>query len=321
MKTLQIGVMLGLVGLIGAGAALAEEPMRVAITDFRNDTAMQADSRLGGMVDEDAFAQKAIVLLGKRLVRDPGVVLIDRRDFIRQIEQTRAMDEGRPSDARPSFLRAARMVNADLVLRGRLMNLSTGKQIIRQGGYETENATLSVRVALEALDATDGTVVAMADGRAERRVRQTAAVQTLFGESELLDLLDTAVTKAIPDFRDSLHQYVQNQRQRPRSTITVTTTADPALVEIDGVLVGSTPLEDFEVYEGDHVITVGRAGYRDVSKQILIEEDLSIEIPLMRVELTADEMKEILNKVRFNAYIGAEPAVIIDRVRESAPVQ
>ena len=79
---------------------------------------------------------------------------------------------------------------------------------------------------------------------------------------------------------------------------------------------GSTPLENLEVYKGDHVLTVGKAGHRDITKRINLEQDTRVTVPLMRVELSAEEMKEVLKNVRFHAFHGVEPALVIETIRE-----
>ncbi len=76
------------------------------------------------------------------------------------------------------------------------------------------------------------------------------------------------------------------------------------------MLVGTTPLENFRVAKGDHVPTIGRAGYRDLRKRILIDRDLMIEVPMIRTELTAEELKDVLDKARVHAVIG-EPGLTI----------
>ncbi|MBI2437969.1 MAG: PEGA domain-containing protein, partial [Lentisphaerae bacterium] len=113
----------------------------------------------------------------------------------------------------------------------------------------------------------------------------------------------------------------EQQGSRPKVKLSVKTgAADPALVEIDGTLIGTTPLANFEVYAGDHVITIGKAGYQDVSKQILLKADTAIEVPLFRAKLSAEEMKAVLDKARLNVIAGAggvEPAWIINTIESS----
>ncbi len=293
--------------------AQAEAPLRVAVLEFQDQTGLRSDPRLGGAMPAGALAERGVFMLGKHLVNHPGFVLIDRRDFINQVEQQTLLDSGRPTATRPSFLHAAQALRADAVLRGSLISFSPGTRTVNQGGHRAEFATLSVRVALEALDAIDGTVVAVADGTAETQVRQTAAVQTTLGESQILDLLDEAVARAVPALEQTLAARAERQRERPTVRLSVHSTADPALVEINGILVGTTPLEDFEIYKGDHVLTVGKPGYRDVTKRILFEHDSRVEVPMLRTELSADELKEVLESMRLHLFLG-EPGIVIHRL-------
>jgi hypothetical protein len=164
------------------------------------------------------------------------------------------------------------------------------------------------------LDARDGSVLAAADGAASRRFRQTDAVQTIMGEDDLLQLMAGALDEAIPSVGTALAAWRDDQGEQPVIKLSVTTSDDPALIEIDGVLIGSTPLTDFEVYRGDHTITIGKPGFRDISKRILLEKDTRIEVPMLRTELSADELKEILEKARLNIYSGLESGIIIQTI-------
>ena len=149
---------------------------------------------------------------------------------------------------------------------------------------------------------------------ARRDFRQTAADQTEVDEDALLELMEEAIAKAVPSLQKTLNEVTERNRARPRVKLSISSTVDPALVEIDGILIGSTPLQDFEVYKGDHILTVGKAGHRDITKRILLEKDAHITVPLFRTELSADELKKIMENARVNAYIGAEPALVIDTV-------
>ncbi len=288
-------------------------PLRVAVLEFQDQTGLRSDPRLGGRMTEGALAERGVFMLGKHLVNSEGFVLIDRRDFLDQVERLQPFDSGRPTPTKPSFLQVAQALRADAVLRGNLISFSPGKRTVNQGGYTTEFATLSVRVGLEALDALDGAVIAVADGTAQTQIRQTATLQTELGEDEILNLLDEAVSKAIPQLEQALLARAEQQRSRPTVRISVQTTSDPALVEINGILVGTTPLENFEIYKGDHVLTIGKAGYRDITKRILFEQDARIEVPMLRTELTADELKEVLESMRMHVFLG-EPGLVIHQI-------
>ena len=310
MKRYTIILGLWMVAAVFAGAM---PPLRVAVLEFEDQTGMRSDARLGGTMDRGSLAERGVFMLGKHLLNQDGFVLIDRRDFLQQMERQRLFDDGRPTPTKPSFLHVAQALRADAVLRGNLISFSPGTRTVNQGGYRSELSTLSVRVSLEALDAVDGAVIAVADGGAQMQVRQTASLQTELGESEILDLLDEAVANAVPQLERTLMDRTEAQRNRPTVQISVETTADPALVEINGILVGSTPLENFEVYVGDHILTIGKPGYRDITKRILFEHDARIEVPMLRTELTADELKEVLESMRIHAFLG-EPGLVIHRV-------
>ncbi|HIE11103.1 MAG TPA: PEGA domain-containing protein [Kiritimatiellae bacterium] len=294
--------------ILAAACGAATAPLRVAVLDFEN----QASSGGGQLAD------RAVYLLVKHLLDQENINLIDRRDFMAQLERLRPTDKGLPTPVRPAFLQAAQGLRADVVLRGVILGASEGKQVVNQGGYRTELTTLDLRVALEALDATDGSVLALGEGKASRSFRQTRETQTTLSESDIIDVLDAAIARAVRDLTAGMNRRAERRRQRKRLQLSVRTSDDPALVEIDGILVGTTPLENFEIYEGDHVLTVGKPGYQDVTKRILFTKDTSIEVPLIRVELTADELKEVLEKMRMHIVVG-EPALVIHTVEEPAP--
>jgi hypothetical protein len=295
------------------GVALAAEPMRVAVMDFDDQTGQRADAKLGGAVAPSALVAKGAFLVGQKLLGNQEFTLIDRRDFIAQMEKERPTNQGKPTAARPTFIHAAQALRADAVLRGSLMSLSTGKETINLGGNRTEFNALSVRVGLEALNPVDGAVIAMSSGSAQTRVRQTAAQSTELSEDDVLGLMEKAIDDALPKLKTALTQAQLAQQARPKIKISVKTTADPALVEVDGILIGTTPLVNAEIFKGDHVLTIGKAGYRDMSKRILFEKDASIEVPMIRTELSAEEIKQIYEKARLNIFQG-EPGLIINTI-------
>jgi len=297
------------VGVVALSCAQALA-MRVALLDFDDQAGMASDPRLGGLLAPGSLARKGVYLLAKDLVGRPGMTIIDRRDFMAQVEKLRPEDKGKKTPTRPSFIQAAQALRADAVIRGSVLSFSTGKRVVNQAGYHADFSTLTLRVALEALDPTDGSVIAMADGKAETSVRQTAELQTVLSEDDILGLLDKAINAALPDLEAGLQKRAELQRKRERVKLSIKTSADPALVEIDGILVGSTPVEGLEIYKGDHVLTIGKPGYQDITKRIMFEKDTSIEVPMIRVQLTASELKEVLEKMRMHVVIG-EPALII----------
>jgi len=312
MKT---GLLLSLIAFSVSALAETFPPLKIALLDFENQASVSADANLVGGIAPQAIANKGAFALMGLLANDPGFVLIDRRDFISQMKNIQLKDGEKTTTLKPSFLRAAQALNADAVLKGCLLSYSPGKQIVNQGGYKTEFTTLALRVTLQALDTRDGAVIASAEGTASQNYRQSDVQQTVVGEDQLLDLLQNAMKKAVPSLNQALQARLAKERGRPMVKLSVKTSADPALVEIDGMLIGTTPLNNFQVYAGDHVLTVGKAGYQDVTKEILFKADANIEIPIFRTKLSAEEIKQVLDKARINVVTGTiEPAVIIGTV-------
>ena len=302
-----------------AGAAVASaEPIRVALMDFQDQTGMKTDAALGGAISPVALADKGVFLLSEQMVGKDGFTLVDRRDFMDQMAKLQPTDDGKSTPTKPSFIQAAQALKTDVVLRGSLLSFSTGKKVVDQGGYKTEFSTASLRVGIEALDSVDGTVVAMANGVADGSFRQTAASYTVMSEEDVINLMQKAIAQALPNIENALQTRLSKLESRPKVKLSIKTSADPALVEIDGILVGTSPIQNLDIYQGDHVLTIGKAGYRDITKRIMFEKSTEIEVPMMRTELSAEEMKEVLEKARLDVIsvngVVLQPGLIIKTV-------
>lgn len=285
--------------------AVSAAPLRVAVLDFHDASGAHAAPGLGAEFNRDALADKGLFVLVQQLADREDLTVLDRREFISAIERS-APD----LPSRPSFLRAAQAIHADAVLRGTIQGLSTGTTSVRQGGHSADFSVLTLRVGVEALDTLDGSVMAVATGKAQMEIRQTENLRTALGDEDIHGMLEKAVADAVPQISGALRKRQERQAARPRVRLNIRTTADPALVEIDGLLVGTTPIEGLEVAQGDHVLTVGKAGYRDLTQRIVFDRDVAIEVPMIRTELSADEIKDVLDKARTNIIIG-EPGLTI----------
>ena len=77
---------MSLVALVSAGVQAA--PLRVALLDYTDETSMRSDPLLGGLVAPETLAAKGAFYTGAALVdQQKGFTLIDRRDFIGQVEK------------------------------------------------------------------------------------------------------------------------------------------------------------------------------------------------------------------------------------------
>lgn len=307
---------LALFGILFLVPVLAHAaPLRVALLDFEDDTGSKPDATTAGIVDTRLLARKGIDLLAKQLTEPRTFTLIDRRDFIAKLQQASPKEiiEGSP---RPAFIQAAQLLGATAVLGGSLSSFSTGKEKVNQGGYKVELTRLALRVTVRALDAVDGAVIAIADGVAERSFRQTEAVQTQLGEEEILKMMEDALAKAVPKLAQALAEY-QTTAQRPKLKLNIDATENPALVEIDGVLVGATPVTGLEVYQGDHTLTVSRPGYVTMAKRIVIDRPFQIQVPMLRTDLTVEERRQILDKAQMKMFLtNGKPDIWIQELRD-----
>ena len=109
-----------------------------------------------------AVAGKGVLALGALLANEPEYTLIDRRDFLAQIQAS-----GGGAAPRPSFLRAAQALNADVVLRGVLLSFAPGRERVDQ-----DQDTQQERRALPMLPQ----ISPPAAGHEEKEERQTQGV-------------------------------------------------------------------------------------------------------------------------------------------------
>lgn len=292
---------------------VAAAPLRVALIDFDDQTGSRPDVSVAGVVDTTALARKAIDLAAKQLVEQKNLSLIDRRDFIAKLQQTSPKEllAGQP---RPGYIQAAQLMGASVVLGGSLSSFSTGKETYTLGGTITELTKLSLRVTMRALDAVDGTVIAVADGVSEQPFRQTDTVRTQLGEEEILKLMEAAIAQAMPKLNEGIARH-QAATQRPKAVLNIDSTDNPALVEIDGVLVGTTPVVGLEVYQGDHTLTISRPGYVPMAKRIVVDRKFQVSVPMLRTDLTADEKKQLLEKAQMRMYItNGKPDILVQEL-------
>lgn len=292
------------------------KPIRVVILDFEDDSGMTSDKQLGGTIDTKALAKKGAFLMTSQMLGNADYELVDRRDFMSQMSKRKLDDEGKPTSLKPSYLDAARALNADILLKGSMMSFSTGKQNTNQGGFQTTMAKVSMSVAIQAQDAIDGGVIAMSIGNASKSFRQTDAVNTELSEDDILELMGDALSKAIPKVTKGINNKMTELARRPKIKLKFTTTEDPAMLEIDGVLVGTTPFDGLEIYKGEHLLHISRPGYESITKRINLTLDSSIQVPMLRTNLTADEKAEILKSADLKAYIiNGKPDLIIQSIK------
>lgn len=140
---------------------------------------------------------------------------------------------------------------------------------------------------LQALDTVNGGVMAVEEGKASRKFRQTASVQIEIGEDALLDLYQEAIAAAVPGIEKQLKGKLNDAG---KIKVWITTSADPAMIEFDGVL------------PGDHILTVTRPGYETITKKLMLDSSMKITVPMISNQLSAEERKEALSNMNLRLW-------------------
>ena len=141
--------------------------------------------------------------------------------------------------------------------------------------------------------------MAVEEGKASRKFRQTGSVQTEIGEDALLDLYKEAIAAAVPGIEKQLKGKLN---AAGKIKLWIATSADPAMIELDGILLGSSPVEGVEVLPGDHTLTVTRPGYETITKKLMLENSMKITVPMISNQLSAEERKEALSNMNLRLW-------------------
>jgi len=285
----------------------ADNDVRLAVMNFEDLTARP------GLTNPDTLAQKGALLLAEQLLAVNNVNIIDRRDFMEKMSPPSSSQDD-PSKLRPSYIHAAQLLRADAVVRGSLLSVSTGKRTVNpdsaSDSVDFENVT--VRVMVQALDTIDGTVLAAHQGKTSTQLRQSKSEKIQLSDEQILTMLEDALKQASSELAKTLPEKIKAKAARERVTISVLSTDDPALVEIDGILVGTTPIQSLQVYKGDHILAISRPNYTPITKRLVLESDVKISIPMFRTDLTAEERKEIYKNADMKIYMmNGKPDILI----------
>ena len=69
------------------------------------------------------------------------------------------------------------------------------------------------------------------------------------------------------------------------------------MIELDGILLGSSPINGVDVLRDDHTLSVTRPGYETITKKIMLEGNMKITVPMISNQLNAEERKEALSNM------------------------
>lgn len=178
-----------------------------------------------------------------------------------------------------SALRTAQLMGADFLVFASLVSLGENQMTVTAYGTQQDITTTTLRVALRVLEGDQGTQIYGDTIKVDEKVRQNANLQVQMGDL-VNTLLDRGATELAAQVSDSAEKIAAAKPAEPvLATVTLTTPADGAAVELDGVAIGTAP-GTFKIRPGVHEIRVTREGYATWEKSIAFADGQTLDIPM-----------------------------------------
>ena len=289
---------LGLMAVL-LGAATAQGAPKAALF-VQNRAGAQLESRL------DAFND----LVSTRLA-DAGFEVIRYQDALdRFVESRRAEDaqvlrqfaetlqtakaeatvDGPSREA--SALRTAQLMGADYLVFASLVSLGENKLNVQAYGTTQQQTVTTLRVALRILEGAGGAQV-----YGDTIVVSEKIAQNAFAQVEAGDLVDTLLDRGAVELAsrvgDSRAKLEAARAAAPAlASVKVTTPEAGAAVEVDGVVVGTTP-GAFQIRPGVHEVRVSKEGYATWEKSVAFADGMELSVPLELSAVGLDRKGEL----------------------------
>lgn len=178
-----------------------------------------------------------------------------------------------------SALRTAQLMGADFLVFASLVSVGENKMTVTAYGTQQEVSTTTLRVALRVLEGEQGAQIYGDTIAVEEKVRQTANLQVAMGDM-INTLLDRGATELAAEVRDSAKKIEAAKPAEPvLASVTITSPAEGAAIELDGVAIGSAP-GVFKLRPGVHEIRVTREGYAAWEKSVALYDGQTLDIPM-----------------------------------------
>ncbi len=178
-----------------------------------------------------------------------------------------------------SALRLAQMLNADYLVFASLVSLGENKKQVQAYGMAQEVATQNLRVALRVLEGNDGAQIYGDTIKVSDSVAQNPNITVTQGD-QLNELMDRGAVELAAAVGGSINQIeAATPPKAELASVSVSSTAPGASVEVDGVAVGSTP-GTFELRPGVHRMRLTREGYATWEKSVNITDGQTLNIAM-----------------------------------------
>ncbi len=187
-------------------------------------------------------------------------------------------------DESASALRLAQLMNTDYLVFASILTMGDNRVRNSSYGIEQESVVKVLRMGLRVLDGATGAQLYGDTVVATHQTRQNEFAQMLDGD-QVNALLDQGAAELAQRAETAINRIAQ-QPVAAVQTVQVEITATPgnATVEVDGVVVGSTP-GAFQLQPGVHTVRLTREGYATWERMVNITEGQTLAIPM---ELSAE---------------------------------
>ncbi len=178
-----------------------------------------------------------------------------------------------------SALRTAQLMGADVLVFASLVSLGENKTSVQAYGLSQQQTVTTLRVALRVLDGGAGAQVYGDTIAVSEKIAQTANLQVQAGDL-VNTLLDRGAVELAGRVKDSQAKIAAAAAAKPAlASVTVTSTAEGAAVEVDGVVVGTAP-GTFQVRPGVHEVRVTKEGYATWEKSVAFADGQTLAVPM-----------------------------------------
>ncbi len=282
MKRVWINVLFGVV----LGVSVAQAAPRAAL--FVQN---RAGANLEGQVDSfRELVSTRLTDAGFEVIRSQDVmdrfaesrdaqsqqVLRQAVEVLQTVKSEGTADE--PTQA-ASALRLAQMMNADYLVFASLVSMGENKTSVQAYGQTQQQTVTTLRLALRVLEGGDGAqlygdVIAVSE-----KVAQNANIQVQAGD-QVNSLLDRGAVELAGRVQGSMAK-IEEAKPAPKAlaSVTVTSTAEGATVEVDGVAVGSAP-GVFQLRPGVHRMRVAKEGYATWEKSVNVVDGQTFNVAM-----------------------------------------
>ena len=287
MKRVWIGILLGVV----VGVSAAQAGPRAAL--FLQN---RAGANLEGHLDAfNELVSTRLTDAGFEVIRSQDVMdrFAESRDaqsqqVLRQVVEVLQTVKSEGSADEPtqaaSALRLAQMMNADYLVFASLVSMGENTTSIQAYGQTQQQAVTTLRMALRVLEGGDGAQLYGDIIAVSEKIAQNANIQVQAGD-QVNSLLDRGAVELAGRVQGSMAK-IEAAKPAPKAlaNVTVTTTAEGATVEVDGVAVGSAP-GAFQLRPGVHRMRVAKEGYATWEKSVNVVDGQTFNIAM---ELSAE---------------------------------